>query len=100
LVYMTFITNVHRGVQMGFKGIDESLYLLIAPRLLVLELLGKLQRPTAINTNGSKSEGLVGFGVFLESRNSYRFRLPGLDTVIFTTKMCAIHFACDLIESK
>jgi hypothetical protein len=32
-------------------------------------------------------------------RNSYRFRLPG-HCGIFTVEMNAIHFGCDLIESK
>jgi hypothetical protein len=55
--------------------------------------------PTAIYTDGSKTEGLVGFGIFLDDRDSYRFRLPG-HCGIFTAEMSAIHFACDLIESN
>jgi hypothetical protein len=35
----------------------------------------------------------------LDYRDSYRFRLPG-HCGIFTAEMGAIHFACDLIESK
>jgi hypothetical protein len=35
----------------------------------------------------------------LDDRDSYRFRLPG-QCGIFTAEMCAIHFACDLTESK
>jgi ribonuclease HI len=62
-------------------------------------VLGELQGPTAIYTDGSKIEGLVGIGIFLDDRDSYRFRLPG-HCSIFTAEMCAIHFACDLIESK
>jgi hypothetical protein len=92
------VPKVHKGVQMGLRGIDESLCPIIAPRILV-EVLGELQGPTAIYTDGSKSEGLVGFGIFLDDRDSYRFRLPG-QWGIFTADMCAIHFACDLIESK
>jgi hypothetical protein len=34
----------------------------------------------------------------LDDRDSYRLRLPG-HCGIFTAEMCAIHFACDLIES-
>jgi ribonuclease HI len=55
--------------------------------------------PTAIYTDGSKTGGLVDIGIFLDERDSYRFRLPG-HCSIFTAEMCAIHFACDLIESK
>jgi hypothetical protein len=41
---------------------------------------------------------LVGIGIFLDDRDSYRFRLPG-HCGIFTAEMCAIHIG-DLIESK
>jgi hypothetical protein len=44
-----------------------------------------------------KTEGLVGIGILLDDRDSYRFRLPG-HCGIFTAEMCAI--VCDLIESK
>jgi hypothetical protein len=70
----------------------------IAPRLLG-EVLGELQRPTAIYIDGSKTEGSVGFGIFLDDMDSYRFRWPG-HCGIFNAEMCAIHFACDLIEFK
>jgi ribonuclease HI len=80
-------------------GVDESLFpIIIAPRLLG-EVLGELQVPTTIYTDGSKTEGLVGIGIFLDYRDSYRFRLPG-HCGIFTAEMCAIHSSCDLIESK
>jgi hypothetical protein len=64
-------------------------------------VLGELQGPTAIYTDadGSKTEGLVGIGIFLDDSDSYRFRLPG-HCGIFTDEMCSIHYACDLIESK
>jgi hypothetical protein len=62
-------------------------------------VLGELQGPTLIYFDGSKTEGLVGIGIFLDDRDSYRFRLPE-HCGIFTSEMCAIHFACDLIESK
>jgi hypothetical protein len=62
-------------------------------------LLGELQGPTAIYTDGSNDESLVGFGIFLDDRDPYRFRLLG-HCGIFTAEMCAIHFAYDLIESK
>jgi ribonuclease HI len=63
------------------------------------EVLGKLQRPTTIYTDGSETEGFVGFRIFLNDRDSYRFKLPG-HCGIFTAEMCTIYFACDLIESK
>jgi hypothetical protein len=62
-------------------------------------VLGELQRPTAIYTDCSKSEGLVGIGIFLDDTDSYRYRMPG-HCGIFTAEMCVIHFVCDLIESK
>jgi hypothetical protein len=83
-------------LQIGLRGIDESLFPIIAQTLLG-EVLGKLQEPIAIYTDGSKSKGLVGFGIY--DRDSYRFRLSG-HCRIFTVGMCANHFACDLIESK
>jgi hypothetical protein len=42
---------------------------------------------------------LFGFGIFLDDRYLYRFRLAG-HCDIFTAKMFPIHFACDLIESE
>jgi hypothetical protein len=62
-------------------------------------VFGELQGLAAIYTDGSKTEGLAGFGIFLDDRDSYRFRLHG-HCDIFTAEMCAIHFACGLIESK
>jgi hypothetical protein len=58
LVDLTFVPKVHKGMQMGLWGIGESLFHIIAPRLLG-EVLGKLQGPTTMHTDGSKSEGLV-----------------------------------------
>jgi hypothetical protein len=58
-VDLTFELKVRKGVDMSLRGIDVSLFPIIAPRLL-----GEvLQAPTAIYTDGSKSEGLVGFGI-------------------------------------
>jgi hypothetical protein len=54
LVDLTFVPRVHNGVRMGFKGVNESLFPIIAPRLLG-ELLGELQGSTAIYTDGSKT---------------------------------------------
>jgi hypothetical protein len=92
------VPRVHNVVRMGLRGVDESLFPISAPKLLV-EVLGELQGPTAIYTNGSKTEGLVRIGIFLDDRDSYRFRLPE-HCGIFTAEICAIHSACDLIESK
>jgi hypothetical protein len=96
LVDLTFLPKVHNGVRMGLRGVDESLCPIIAPSLLG-EVLGELQGPTAIYTDGSKTEGLVEIGIFLDDKDS--LRLPG-HCDIFTADMCAIHFTCDLIESK
>jgi hypothetical protein len=49
------VSKVHNGVQMGLRGIDESIFPIIAPRLLG-EVLGELQGPTDIYTDGSKTE--------------------------------------------
>jgi hypothetical protein len=72
-------------MRMDSRGVDESLFPIIAPRLLG-EVLRELQRPTAIYTDGSKTEGLVGFGIFLDDRDSYR--LDCLDTVVFSPLKC------------
>jgi hypothetical protein len=99
LVDLTFVPNIHKRVQMGLRSIDESLFPVIAPKLLV-EVLGELQGPTAIHFDGSKAEGWFGFGIFLDDRDSYRFILSGpYHCGIFIAEMCAIHIACDLIES-
>jgi hypothetical protein len=97
-VDLKFVPRVHNGVRMGLKDIDESLLPIIAPGFLD-EVLGELQGPTAIYTDGSKTEGLVGIWIFLDDGDSYRFRLPR-HCGILTAEMCAIHFSCDLIESK
>jgi hypothetical protein len=83
LVDLTFVPRVHNAKRMGLRGIDESLFPIIAPRLL----------DEVLYTDGSKTEGLVGIGIFLDDRDSYRFRLPG-HCGIFTAEMCAIHYAC------
>jgi uncharacterized protein YegP (UPF0339 family) len=95
LVDLTFVPKAHKGMQMALRGIDESLFLIIAPRLLNDVLARR-----ASETNGLKDEGLVRFGIFLDERDSYRFRLPGHCSIIFTAEMYAIHFGCDLIKSK
>jgi hypothetical protein len=51
---LTFVPRVHNGVRMGLRGIDESLFPIIALRLLG-EVVGELQGPTAIYTDGSKT---------------------------------------------
>jgi hypothetical protein len=61
-------------------------------------VLGKLQEATAVYTDGSKTEGLVGFRIFLDVGDSYCLGLPR-HCGIFFAEMCAIHFACALIES-
>jgi hypothetical protein len=98
LVDLTFPPRVHKSVKMGLRGFNDSLFPIIAPRLLS-EVLGELQGPTATYTNGSKSENLVRFGVFLDEKDSYRFRLSG-HCGIFTTEMCVIPIVCDFIESE
>jgi hypothetical protein len=60
------------GVRVCLRGFDESRFPIIAPRLLG-EMLGELWEPT----DDSKTESLVGIGIFLDDRDSYRFRLPG-----------------------
>jgi hypothetical protein len=67
---LTFVPRVHNGVRMGSRGVDESLFPIIAPRFLG-EVLGELRGPTAIYIYGSKTEGLVGNGIFLDDRDLY-----------------------------
>jgi hypothetical protein len=64
------VPRLHNGVRMGLRGVDESLLPIIALRLLG-EVLGELQGPTAIYTDGSKTEGLVGIGIFLCSQGHW-----------------------------
>jgi hypothetical protein len=47
LVDLTTVPMVHTGVRMGFRGVDESLFPILALRLLD-GVLGELQEPTAI----------------------------------------------------
>jgi hypothetical protein len=95
-VDLAFVPKVHKVVQMGLKGIDESVFPIIAPRLLGARGASGPSIPsTAIYTIGSKSEGLVGFGM-----TGIHTGLDCLDTGIFTAEMCAIHFACNSIESN
>jgi hypothetical protein len=49
---------------MGLRGIDESMF---------PEVVGEFQEPTAIDTDGSKTEGLVGIGIFLDEKNCLKF---------------------------
>jgi hypothetical protein len=89
LVDLTFVPRVYNGVQMGLRGVDESLFPIISPRLLG-EVLGELQGPTAIYTDGSKTEDSVGIEMFLDDRDvSYRIVLDCLDTVVFSLLKCA-----------
>jgi hypothetical protein len=81
---------------MGLRGVDDSMLPIIAPRILG-EVLRELQGPTAIYTDSSKPVGRI--WDILDDRDSDHFRLPG-HCGIYTVEICAIHFACDLIESK
>jgi hypothetical protein len=51
------------------------------------QVLGELQGPTIIYTDGSKTEGLVEIGIFLDDRA--RTVLDCLDTVVFSPLKCA-----------
>jgi hypothetical protein len=44
LVDLTIVPKVHKGVQKGLRGIDESLFPIIAPRILG-EMLVEFQGP-------------------------------------------------------
>jgi hypothetical protein len=75
LLDLGFVPRVHNGVRVGLRGVDESMFLIIAPR------------PSSVPTNGSKPERLVGMEIFLEDKDSYRFRLPG-HCGDFSAEMC------------
>jgi hypothetical protein len=83
------VSRTHFLTEFDLHLVDLT-FAIFASRLMG-EVLGELQRPTAIHTDGSKTEGLVGFGIFLDDRDSYRFRLSG-HFGIFTAEICAIHF--------
>jgi hypothetical protein len=78
------VPKVHNGVQMCWKGINETLFLIIAPSFLG-EVLRELQGPTAMYTSGSTTEGLVGFIWMTGTRTV----LDCLDTVVFSLLKCA-----------
>jgi hypothetical protein len=80
LVDLTFVPKVYKGVQMGFRGIDESLFPITAPRLMG-EVLEEAQGPTIIYTDGSKTDGLIVFGIFLDDNHTV---LYCLETVVFS----------------
>jgi hypothetical protein len=65
LVDLAFVPRVHNDVRMRLRVVDESLFPIIAPRLLG-EVLGELQGPHYIYTNGSNTERLFGIGIFLD----------------------------------
>jgi hypothetical protein len=65
LVDLTFVPRVPNGVHMGLRGVDESLFPIIAARLLD-EALGELHEPTAIYTDGSKTK--LGYFWMTETR--------------------------------
>jgi hypothetical protein len=76
---LTFVLKVHNGVQMGLRGIDESLFSIIASKLLG-KVLGELQGPTAINTDGSKTAiwSDLGYGCV---HYSHRYSIEGLRSI-------------------
>jgi hypothetical protein len=74
-------------VRMCLRGVDESLFPIIALKFLC-KVLGKLQGLNAIYTNGSNTKRLVEIGIFLDDRNSYR--LYCLDTVVFSLLKCTL----------
>jgi hypothetical protein len=83
LVDLTFVPKLHNGVQMGLRGIGQSLLPIIAPRLLS-EVLRELQELTAIYTDGSNTEGFVEFGVFcdvIESKPMHAY-------IVLTYSLC------------
>jgi hypothetical protein len=81
LVDLTFVPKVHNRVQMGLRGIDESLFPIIAPRLL-----------GARGASGTNRHLYRRFKDRGFDRDSYRFRLPG-HCGIFTAEMCNLHFS-------
>jgi hypothetical protein len=93
LVDLAFVPRIHNGV----RGVDESLSPIIAPRLLG-EVLGSFrdQPPPIPTVQRPRVWSELGYFWMTGTRTV----LNCLDTGIFTAEMCAIHFACDLIESK
>jgi hypothetical protein len=94
LVDLTFVARVQNDVWMGLRGVDESLFPIIPPRLMG-EVLGELQRPTAIYNNGSKTEGLVEIGIFLD-----RTVKDCLDTVVFSLLRYALFILLAIYSNR
>jgi hypothetical protein len=88
LVDLTFVPRVHNGVQMGLRGFDESLFHIIAPRLLG-EVVGKLQEPIAIYTNATVQRPRLSLELGYFWITGTRTVLSCLDTVVFAPLKCA-----------
>jgi hypothetical protein len=71
------VPRVHNGVRLGLRTVDESLFPVIAPRLLG-EVIGELRdQLPSIPTFQRPKVWWELHGIFLNDRDSYRFRLPG-----------------------
>jgi hypothetical protein len=93
LVDLTFVPKVYKGVQMGLRGIDESVFPNIAPKLLGEVLRGLRNQPPSIPTV-QRPQVWLDLGYFWMTR--IHTALDCLDTA----ELSAIRFACDLIKSK
>jgi hypothetical protein len=84
---LTFVPRVHYGVRMGLKGVDESLFPIIAPRLLS-EVLGSFrdQPPSILTVQTSKVWSELGYFWMTGTRTV----LECLDTVVFSLLKCAL----------
>jgi hypothetical protein len=88
LVDLTFVPKVHKGVQMGLRGFDESLFPIITPRLLG-EVLMELQGPTTIYMvvgPVQRPKGWSDLGYFWMT--GIHIVLDCLDTVVFSPLKC------------
>jgi hypothetical protein len=86
LVDLTFDPRVHNGVQMGLKGVDESLFPICAPRLLSEVLLSFRCQPPSIPT---VQRPRVWSELIYFWMTGARTVLDCLDTVVFSLLKCA-----------
>jgi hypothetical protein len=86
LVELTFVPWVHNGVRVSLRGVDEPLFPIIAPKLLV-EVLGSFRDQMSSIPTVQRPRVWSELGFFWMTGT--RTVLDGLDTVVFSPLKCA-----------